>query len=80
MHPALDKLCGPGKPLKPEAPDASEVAGPTGWKFLLHRRMNCAVLPPLPAGKQHSRPKSRQPRSARFRNVLHHAVHIDHPV
>ena len=27
MHPALDNLCGPGKPLKPEAPDASEVAG-----------------------------------------------------
>jgi len=27
MHPALDNLCGPGKPLKPEAPDAKEVAG-----------------------------------------------------
>ncbi len=27
MHPALDNLCGPGKPLKPEAPDAGEVAG-----------------------------------------------------
>ena len=51
MHPALDNLCGPGNPLKPEAPNASEVAGPTGWKFLLHCRMNCAVLPPLPAGK-----------------------------
>jgi hypothetical protein len=27
MHLALDKLCGPGKPLKPEAPDAKEVTG-----------------------------------------------------
>jgi hypothetical protein len=27
MHPALDKLCGPGKSLKPEAPDANELAG-----------------------------------------------------
>lgn len=27
MHPALDNLCGPGKPLKPEAPDANELAG-----------------------------------------------------
>lgn len=27
MHPALDSLCGPGKSLKPEAPDANELAG-----------------------------------------------------
>jgi hypothetical protein len=27
MHPALENLCGPGRPLKPEAPDANEVAG-----------------------------------------------------
>lgn len=27
MHPALDNLCGPGKSLKPEAPDANELAG-----------------------------------------------------
>ena len=27
MHPALEALCGPGKPLKAEAPDASEIAG-----------------------------------------------------
>lgn len=27
MHPALENLCGPGKPLKAEAPDAHEVAG-----------------------------------------------------
>jgi hypothetical protein len=27
MHPALENLCGPGKSLKPEAPDANELAG-----------------------------------------------------
>lgn len=27
MHTALDNLCGPGKPLKTEAPDAKEIAG-----------------------------------------------------
>lgn len=27
MHPVLENLCGPGKPLKTEAPDALEVAG-----------------------------------------------------
>ena len=27
MHPALEALCGPGKLLKAEAPDASEIAG-----------------------------------------------------
>ena len=27
MHTALDNLCGPGKSLKPEAPDANELAG-----------------------------------------------------
>jgi hypothetical protein len=27
MHPALESLCGPGKPLKAEAPDANEIAG-----------------------------------------------------
>lgn len=27
MHAALDNLCGPGKPLKTEAPDAKEIAG-----------------------------------------------------
>jgi hypothetical protein len=27
MHPALENLCGPGKPLKSEAPDDNEFAG-----------------------------------------------------
>jgi hypothetical protein len=27
MHPALENLCGPGKPLKTEAPDDKEIAG-----------------------------------------------------
>ena len=27
MPQALDNLCGPGKPLKAEAPDANEIAG-----------------------------------------------------
>jgi hypothetical protein len=27
MHTALDNLCGPGKPLKTEAPDVKEIAG-----------------------------------------------------
>ena len=27
MPQALDKLCGPGKPLKAETPDANEIAG-----------------------------------------------------
>lgn len=27
MHPALENLCGPGKPLKAEATDANEIAG-----------------------------------------------------
>lgn len=27
MHLALENLCGPGKPLKAEAPDANEIAG-----------------------------------------------------
>ena len=27
MPQALDKLCGPGKPLKAEAPDVNEIAG-----------------------------------------------------
>jgi hypothetical protein len=27
MHAALENLCGPGKPLKTEAPDANEIAG-----------------------------------------------------
>lgn len=27
MHPALENLCGPGKPLKDEAPDEKEMAG-----------------------------------------------------
>ena len=27
MRQALDNLCGPGKPLKAEAPDANEIAG-----------------------------------------------------
>ncbi len=27
MHPALENLCGPGRPLKPEAPDTNEFAG-----------------------------------------------------
>ena len=26
-HPLLDNLCGPGKPLKAEAPDVDEIAG-----------------------------------------------------
>jgi hypothetical protein len=42
MHPALDNLCGPGKPLKAEAPDAHEFAGllrtlglgPEVWRVL----------------------------------------------
>jgi hypothetical protein len=25
MHPALENLCGPGKPLKAEVPDANET-------------------------------------------------------
>jgi hypothetical protein len=27
MPPALENLCGPGKPLKPETPDANEITG-----------------------------------------------------
>ena len=27
MHSALENLCGPGKTLKAEAPDANEIAG-----------------------------------------------------
>ena len=27
MPQALDKLCGPGKPLKAETPDVNEIAG-----------------------------------------------------
>lgn len=27
MHPALENLCGPGKPLKAEVPDEKEMAG-----------------------------------------------------
>jgi hypothetical protein len=27
MHPALENLCGPGKPLKAEVPDANEITG-----------------------------------------------------
>ena len=27
MQPALENLCGPGKPLKAEAPDANEITG-----------------------------------------------------
>ena len=27
MHPALENLCGPGKPLKAEPPDAIEISG-----------------------------------------------------
>jgi hypothetical protein len=27
MHPVLDRLCGPGKPLKAEAPDLTEFTG-----------------------------------------------------
>ena len=27
MHPALENLCGPGKALKAEPPDANEIAG-----------------------------------------------------
>ncbi len=27
MHPALENLCGPGKTLKAEEPDANEIAG-----------------------------------------------------
>jgi len=27
MQPTLENLCGPGKPLKAEAPDANEIAG-----------------------------------------------------
>jgi hypothetical protein len=27
MHPALESLCGPGKPLKAESPDDAEIAG-----------------------------------------------------
>jgi hypothetical protein len=27
MHPALENLCGPGKPLKAEAPDTNEING-----------------------------------------------------
>jgi hypothetical protein len=27
MHPALENLCGPSKPLRAEAPDAHEMAG-----------------------------------------------------
>jgi hypothetical protein len=27
MHPSLENLCGPGKSLKAEAPDANEIAG-----------------------------------------------------
>ena len=27
MHPALENLCGPGKALKAEAPDANEITG-----------------------------------------------------
>lgn len=42
MHPALENLCGPGKPLKAEAPDANEIAGlshtlglgPEVWRVL----------------------------------------------
>ncbi len=37
MHPALENLCGPGRPLKPEAPDANEVAGLLPRRQLLMR-------------------------------------------
>ena len=37
MQPALENLCGPGKPLKAEAPDANEIAGllRTGQELLV---------------------------------------------
>jgi hypothetical protein len=37
MHPALENLCGPGKPLKAEAPDANELAGLELTRFHGHR-------------------------------------------
>jgi len=44
MHPALEALCGPGKPLKNEAPDANEIAGllRTG-RARLHDAKNTAL-------------------------------------
>ena len=44
MHPALEALCGPGKPLKTEAPDANEIAGllRTG-RARLHDAKNTAL-------------------------------------
>ncbi len=44
MHPALDNLCGPGKPLKAEAPDDKETAGllRTG-QARLHDAKNAAL-------------------------------------
>jgi len=44
MHPALEALCGPSKPLKNEAPDANEIAGllRTG-RARLHDAKNTAL-------------------------------------
>jgi hypothetical protein len=44
MHPALENLCGPGKPLKAEAPDTNEIAGllRTG-RVRLHDAQNTAL-------------------------------------
>jgi len=46
MHPALENLCGPGKPLKAEAPDANEVAGllRTGSVRLIDARNTALAL------------------------------------
>ena len=46
MHPALENLCGPSKPLKSEAPDANEIAGllRTGSARLIDARNTSLAL------------------------------------
>ncbi|MEO7106070.1 MAG: hypothetical protein ABIZ09_06835 [Rhodoferax sp.] len=46
MHPALENLCGPGKPLKAEATDANEIAGllRTGSARLIDARNTSLAL------------------------------------
>ncbi len=48
MHPALENLCGPGKSLKAEAPDANEIAGllRTGVARLHDARNSALALGP----------------------------------
>lgn len=44
MHPALENLCGPGKPLKVETPDDNEIAGLLRTGFArLHDAKNTAL-------------------------------------